>query len=170
MERSPYLARDHLVRAVEKRLRREILEFRRQLWTGHTISHRCVTDDSPTIRQRTTTEQLPNDRRKTGCPTWIRTMTRRVKVACATITPSGSEVRKGHAASRVAAVKAGNRQTRETVGRWIGGICHRKPIMDLSPSNLTPSTPSPSTASFAAVSVGDPTVGHGNCADFDSRA
>ena len=26
-----------------------------------------------------------------GCPTWIRTMTRRVKVACATITPSGSD-------------------------------------------------------------------------------
>ena len=25
-----------------------------------------------------------------GCPTWIRTMTRRVKVACATITPSGT--------------------------------------------------------------------------------
>jgi hypothetical protein len=43
-----------------------------------------------------------------GCPTWIRTMTRRVKVACATITPSGKKVRKGHAAPPVSAVKAGN--------------------------------------------------------------
>jgi hypothetical protein len=34
-------------------------------------------------------------------------MTRRVKVACATITPSGSEMRKGHAAMHVAAVKNG---------------------------------------------------------------
>jgi hypothetical protein len=40
-----------------------------------------------------------------GCPTWIRTMTRRVKVACATITPSGSEVRKGDGAVRSVSVK-----------------------------------------------------------------
>lgn len=43
-----------------------------------------------------------------GCPTWIRTMTRRVKVACATITPSGSEVRKENGAPPAALVKAGN--------------------------------------------------------------
>ncbi len=30
-----------------------------------------------------------SDRASNGCPTWIRTRTRRVKVACATITPSG---------------------------------------------------------------------------------
>lgn len=42
-----------------------------------------------------------------GCPTWIRTMTRRVKVACATITPSGSDEWKGHAAAARTAVKAG---------------------------------------------------------------
>src|SRR5690606_14547029 len=42
-----------------------------------------------------------------GCPAWIRTMTRRVKVACATITPPGSGGRKGYAAARVVPVKAG---------------------------------------------------------------
>ncbi len=41
-----------------------------------------------------------------GCPTWIRTMTRRVKVACATITPSGSDGRKGHGALFWGLVKA----------------------------------------------------------------
>ena len=35
-------------------------------------------------------------------------MTRRVKVACATITPSGSEVRKGNGAAPRIPVKAGN--------------------------------------------------------------
>jgi hypothetical protein len=35
-------------------------------------------------------------------------MTRRVKVACATITPSGSEVRIGYAAPTARTVKAGN--------------------------------------------------------------
>ena len=39
-------------------------------------------------------------------------MTRRVKVACATITPSGSEMRKGHAAARKRLVKAGNERPR----------------------------------------------------------
>jgi hypothetical protein len=34
-------------------------------------------------------------------------MTRRVKVACATITPSGSEMRKGHAAIDALPVKDG---------------------------------------------------------------
>lgn len=34
---------------------------------------------------------------KTGCPAWIRTMTRRVKVACATITPPGKESRANQA-------------------------------------------------------------------------
>lgn len=43
-----------------------------------------------------------------GCPTWIRTMTRRVKVACATITPSGKKVRKKHVAGPLVTVKAGN--------------------------------------------------------------
>ena len=43
-----------------------------------------------------------------GCPTWIRTMTRRVKVACATITPSGSEKENGYGALRDPAVKDGN--------------------------------------------------------------
>src|SRR5262245_46935600 len=42
-----------------------------------------------------------------GCPTWIRTMTRRVKVACATITPSGSEVRNDYAAPPSVSVKVG---------------------------------------------------------------
>lgn len=51
-----------------KRLRREILKFRRRLWTGYTISHRCVTNDSPTIRQRTTDEQPPSNRRKNWLP------------------------------------------------------------------------------------------------------
>ena len=45
-----------------------------------------------------------------GCPTWIRTMTRRVKVACATITPSGSDEWNGHAAALRTPVKAGNIQ------------------------------------------------------------
>ena len=35
-------------------------------------------------------------------------MTRRVKVACATITPSGKRVRIGYAAPRASTVKAGN--------------------------------------------------------------
>ena len=35
-------------------------------------------------------------------------MTRRVKVACATITPSGSDEWKGHAAAAETVVKAGN--------------------------------------------------------------
>ncbi len=34
-----------------------------------------------------------------GCPTWIRTMTRRVKVACATITPSGKRAVEGRKVS-----------------------------------------------------------------------
>ena len=56
-------------------------------------------------------EQGPSATRpaSNGCPTWIRTMTRRVKVACAAITPSGTELWKGHAATCVVAVKAGNR-------------------------------------------------------------
>ncbi len=32
---------------------------------------------------------------RSGCPAWIRTMTRRVKVACAAITPPGKEVSEG---------------------------------------------------------------------------
>ena len=43
-----------------------------------------------------------------GCPTWIRTMTRRVKVACATITPSGKKVWSEQGASLDAPVKDGN--------------------------------------------------------------
>ncbi len=34
--------------------------------------------------------QKSSDFSRDGCPAWIRTMTRRVKVACATITPPGS--------------------------------------------------------------------------------
>src|SRR3954466_5430148 len=48
-----------------------------------------------------------SDRASNGCPAWIRTMTRRVKVACATITPPGSGVRKGHGAAWGVAVKSG---------------------------------------------------------------
>lgn len=36
-------------------------------------------------------EQAGSASASNGCPTWIRTRTRRVKVACATITPSGSD-------------------------------------------------------------------------------
>lgn len=50
-----------------------------------------------------------SDGASNGCPTWIRTMTRRVKVACATITPSGSDEWKGHAAALRTAVKAGKK-------------------------------------------------------------
>ena len=50
-----------------------------------------------------------SDGASNGCPTWIRTMTRRVKVACATITPSGSDEWKGHAAALRTTVKAGKK-------------------------------------------------------------
>ena len=43
---------------------------------------------------------------QSGCPTWIRTMTRRVKVACATITPSGKGAAKE--APLPTRVKSGN--------------------------------------------------------------
>ena len=55
-----------------------------------------------------TTCQKSSISNRIGCPTWVRTMTRRVKVACATITPSGSEMRKAHAAAHVVSVKSGN--------------------------------------------------------------
>ena len=51
-----------------------------------------------------------SDRASNGCPTWIRTMTRRVKVACATITPSGRKLRKGHGAVQLDVVKNGKYQ------------------------------------------------------------
>lgn len=66
------------------------------------------------MNHRTTDEQ------KIGCPTWIRTMTRRVKVACATITPSGSEVRREHGAARTAPVKVG--KARPLLGLTMGHI------------------------------------------------
>src|SRR5262245_15735986 len=42
-----------------------------------------------------------------GCPAWIRTMTRRVKVACATITPPGSDERPKEDVA-IGRVKGGN--------------------------------------------------------------
>lgn len=53
-----------------------------------------------------------SDGASNGCPTWIRTMTRRVKVACAAITPSGSDEWNGHAAALFSPVKAGNTRRR----------------------------------------------------------
>ena len=52
-------------------------------------------------------EQAGSASASNGCPTWIRTRTRRVKVACATITPSGSDGGPKEA-PRPSRVKGGN--------------------------------------------------------------
>lgn len=45
---------------------------------------------SPFDRLRAGLKAMSKRSASNGCPAWIRTMTRRVKVACATITPPGS--------------------------------------------------------------------------------